>query len=222
MGTILKGVIIGVLIGAVLGWGFARTIKAPIKTLTAGDQIQAGSTEKGSKFSTDMRKLWEDHVTWTRLFIVESIEGTGGADSASKRLLKNQEDIGNAIKPYYGDEAGNKLTALLKDHILIASDLVKAAKSGDKTELDSQNKRWLDNASQLANFLSEANPNLNNSSLKSMLEEHLKLTTAEASARINKSYDTEVETYDKIHNQALMMADQLSMGIIKQFPDKFK
>src|SRR5678815_2469589 len=68
----------------------------------------------------DMRKLWEDHITWTRLYIVSAAANLPNKDATAQRLLQNQTDIGNAIKPFYGDAAGVKLTGLLKDHILIA------------------------------------------------------------------------------------------------------
>jgi hypothetical protein len=76
-----------------------------------------------------MRKLWEDHVTWTRLYIVSAVAGLPDAGATAERLLQNQTDIGNAIKPFYGEAAGERLTALLRPHILIAAELVTAAKA---------------------------------------------------------------------------------------------
>lgn len=58
------------------------------------------------------RKLWIDHVTWTRSFIVSDLASLDDKSDVLERLLKNQEDIGNSIKSYYGEEAGNKLTTL--------------------------------------------------------------------------------------------------------------
>jgi hypothetical protein len=78
-----------------------------------------------------LRKLWSDHVIWTRDYIVAAVAGAADADAAAGRLLRNQEDIGAAIAGYYGDAAGDQLTKLLKEHIMIAVDLVAAAKSGD-------------------------------------------------------------------------------------------
>jgi hypothetical protein len=79
-------------------------------------------------FHDAMRKLWEDHVTWTRLAIVTFAAGYGGFDATAGRLLDNQDDIGNAIKPFYGDAAGEQLTALLTDHITIAVEILQKAK----------------------------------------------------------------------------------------------
>ncbi len=174
------------------------------------------------KLRTDMRMLWEDHIVWTRNVIFCLTDDLPGADQSVNRLLKNQVDIGNAVKPFYGNEAGEKLTALLKSHITIAAEVVTAAKKGDKTSLDDADKRWHSNADEISAFLSSANPNWKLNDLKAMMNDHLKLTTDEAVARIKKNYDADIAAYDKVHEEILMMADALSNGIIAQFPDKFK
>lgn len=169
---------------------------------------------------TGMRKLWSEHVLWTRQYIVDAAAGSPSADATSKRLLKNQEDIGNAIAPYYGSAAGAKLTDLLKQHILIAVDVVAAAKAGDNAKLTDADKRWHANAADIATFLSGANPNWPKQTLLSMLNEHLALTTQEATARLQQHWDDDIAAFDKVFSQAMMMADALSDGIIKQFPKK--
>jgi hypothetical protein len=171
---------------------------------------------------TAMRKLWEDHITWTRDVICCLVDGLPGADQAVNRLMQNQEDIGNAVKPYYGDDAGKQLAGLLHNHIAISADVVTSAKAGDKAKLDNANNRWTANADSISDFLSKANPNWSNADMKTMMHDHLKLTTDEAVARIKKDYNADIQAYDKVHDEILKMADMLSDGIVKQFPDKFK
>lgn len=180
------------------------------------------NSSAGVKLKTAMNKLWEDHITWTRNVICCLVDELPGSNQAVARLLKNQEDIGNAIKPYYGEDAGNKLTALLKPHITISAEVVKAAKANDKVKLDEANKKWMANADEIAVFLSKANPAWKLAEMKKMMQDHLKLTTDEAVARIKKDYDADIKAYDKVHEEILEMSEMLSMGIIEQFPDKFK
>jgi hypothetical protein len=179
-------------------------------------------TSAGEQLRTSMRKLWEDHVTWTRNVILNIIDGLPGTDQAVARLLKNHEDIGNAIKPVYGDAAGNQLTTLLKEHITTAADLLKAAKAGDNSAFQNANSKWIANADQISSFLSKANPNWKLEDMKTMMHDHLNLTTQEATARLKKDYDADVKAYDKVHDEILMMADMLTDGILQQFPEKFK
>jgi hypothetical protein len=173
-------------------------------------------------FRNAMRKLWEDHITWTRLYIVSAVADLPDKDATTKRLLQNQTDIGNAIKPFYGDAAGDKLTALLKDHILIAAELIDAARAGDTAKKEDATKRWSANADDIASFLSGANPkNWPLAEMKSMMHEHLEVTTAEVVARLKKDWTADVSAYEKVHEQILKMADMLSSGIIEQFPASF-
>ncbi len=174
-------------------------------------------------FNADMRKLWEDHITWTRLYIVSALGGLADKDATAQRLLQNQTDIGNAIKPFYGDAAGAKLTALLRDHILVAAELIDAAKAGDKPKQDAATKRWFANADEIAAFLSGANPkNWPLADAKKMMHDHLNLTTEEVVAQLTKNWAGSIAAYDKVHTQILHMADMLSSGIETQFPNKFK
>ena len=173
-------------------------------------------------FQQAVRKLWEDHVTWTRVYIIAALAGLPEGDTAAQRLLQNQADIGNAIKPFYGDEAGEQLTSLLKDHILTAADLLTAAKSGDTAKFEAANKQWYDNANQIAALLNSANPDhWPLADMQSMMKSHLDLTLEEATARLNEDWSGDVAAYDEVHDEILHMADMLSDGIIKQFPDKF-
>ena len=174
-------------------------------------------------FNAEMRKLWEDHITWTRLYIVSALGGLPDKDATAQRLLQNQTDVGNAIKPFYGDAAGTKLTALLRDHILIAAELIDAAKAGDQAKQDDATKRWFANADDIATFLNGANAkNWPLADAKKMMHDHLNLTTEEVVAHLKKDWAGSIASYDKVHTQILHMADMLSSGIEAQFPNKFK
>jgi hypothetical protein len=180
------------------------------------------SESGAATLKTNMRQLWEEHVTWTRNVILCLVDDLPGTDQAVKRLLQNQVDIGNAIKPYYGEDAGKKLTELLTPHITISAEVVKAAKAGNTVDLDEANKKWYANADAISEFLSKANPHWELTDLKVMMHDHLKLTTDEATQRINKDYVADVVAFDKVHLEILKMSDMLSDGIVKQFPAKFK
>lgn len=173
-------------------------------------------------FHDAMRKLWIEHVTWTRLFIVSASADLPDKDATTQRLLQNQTDIGNAVAPFYGKAGGDKLTSLLKEHILIAADLVGAAKAGNTAKADSVNEKWRANATDIANFLHSANPKYwPAATLQSAMFAHLDQTLAEATHRLKGDFAADVKDYDAIEHHILGMADILSDGIIAQFPQKF-
>ncbi|SFA91628.1 glycosyltransferase [Clostridium frigidicarnis] len=199
-------------------------LMTPYKVQCAEDKSSKETCFSKSQVDLKMseRKLWSDHVLWTRNFIISDLASLEDKDAVLQRLLKNQDDIGNAIKPYYGEEAGNNLSKLLREHITIAGQVVDAAKNGNKKDLEKYNKDWYENADKISEFLSSANPNWSNKDLKDMLYKHLQLTTDEVLARLNKDWKADIAAYDKGENHMLMFADMLSNGIMKQFPEKFK
>ena len=180
-------------------------------------------TETAGQLRTDLRKLWEDHAMYTRNVILNIIDNLPGTDEAVSRLLQNQVDIGNAIKPIYGSDAGNKLAELLKEHIVIAADLLKAAKANNEGDFKTINTKWFKNADDIATFLSVANQKYwPLDDMKKMMHDHLDLTTQEAVARLKKDYKTDIVAFDKARAELMEMSDMLAVGIIKQFPEKFK
>jgi hypothetical protein len=169
----------------------------------------------------DMRTLWTDHVIWTREYIVAAVGNQPDQEAAATRLMKNQEDIGAAVAAYYGQAAGAKLTELLKAHISIAVDLIKAAKAGDNAKQQQADRLWHRNADDIADFLSKANPNWPRAALVAMMNTHLSTTTDEVVARLTKNWEQDVRAFDAVYRHILAMSDALSEGIIKQFPNKF-
>lgn len=183
--------------------------------------MPAQANQKVFGLKTTMRKLWSEHVIWTRNYVMEAIAGSPAAKPVSVRLLQNQDDIGAVIATYYGKEAGAKLADLLKSHVLIAAKLIDAAKADNKDAQDEADAEWHDNAVEIATFLSDANPKWSVKMLTGMLNSHLLLTTKEVVARVKKDWTGDIKAFDGIYDQALVMADSWTKGIVKQFPRKF-
>src|SRR5437588_2935115 len=188
-------------------------------------EVDQMGTEAGVKESTSLgdalRRLWADHVIWTRQYIVGALSGAPDAGAAAGRLLRNQEDIGHAIVPFYGEEAGAELTRLLQDHILIAVDAIDAAIADDERRFRRHDRRWSANAEKIAAFLADANPNWPEEDLQDLLAQHLRLTKHEMLARFEERWEDDVAAFDDILTEILTMSDALSEGIVAQFPDRF-
>ena len=189
-----------------------------------GDEAHAATvSNKELALRQDMRKLWEDHVTWTRLAVISLTTDSPDTQATVGRLLRNQTDIGNAIKPFYGAAAGKQLTSLLREHILVAADLIAAAKAGNQKGVAAEQARWRANADKIAAFLSKANPRFwKLGVMKAMMYDHLSLTTDEVVARLQGKWAADVRAYDRTHSQILHMADMLSSGLVQQFPARFR
>ncbi|WP_232696838.1 LysM peptidoglycan-binding domain-containing protein [Brevibacillus daliensis] len=173
------------------------------------------------QLSNQMRMLWEQHVYWARMLIISIAANLPDEQFVTKRLLRNPPDIANLIKPYYGEKNAAIFNQLFTEHLVIGAELVKAVKAGDSNAAARIEKRWYKNADDIAAFLSSINPNWPMRDLQKMLYEHLGLTEQEAGYRIHNDFASDIATFDKIEQQALMMADALTAGIVKQFPTLF-
>lgn len=99
------------------------------------------------------RKLWEQHVMWTRSFIISTADNLGDLDVVTQRLLRNPSDFAAVLKPYYGDAKANRFQKFLEDHLLIAADLVNQAKSGNTEGADAARKNGMKMRLKFPRFL---------------------------------------------------------------------
>jgi hypothetical protein len=217
--SLAAGVLAVALVAAACSSG-SNNRAAPTTSTPSISATDAASRQ--ATLRTDMRKLWEDHITWTRLYIISAEAGSPDTNATAQRLLQNQADIGDAIKPLYGDAAGAQLTSLLRDHILTAGDLIAAAKAGDTAKVATTKDKWYANADQIADFLAKANPsNWPATAMRQMMHDHLDNTLAEAVDHLKGNAAADIADYDKVHVQILKMADMLTDGIVAQFPQQF-
>lgn len=189
------------------------------------DQSYCPTPMKISKSELDLtnalRMLWEQHVAWTRMTIISIIAGLPDVGLVTNRLLRNPIDFEKALTLFYGDRIASKFRDLFKEHLVIAAELVKAAKAGNKEAAANAEKRWYANADEIAIFLGRINPYWSQDDWKAMLHEHLVLTKSEAVDILTANYAEGIKIYDEIEKQALKMADMIAKGIVKQFPWKF-
>ncbi len=193
-----------------------------LAAVSAGALGQTRYTSAELSLRSALRKLWEEHIVYTRTFIISALAGLPDTDSTAQRLLRNQDDIGAAVAQFYGEAAGSKLASLLREHILIAADIVKAAKAGDGDGVAKGQAAWHGNAQDIAAFLAAANPNWPQAELGRMLDMHLGFTTTEVLSRLKEDWAADIQAYDAGHEHMLQFSDMLADGIVKQFPKRFR
>lgn len=169
-----------------------------------------------------MHSLWSQHMEWTYAAIAAFAADSKGFAASADRLMQNQVDIGNAIKPYYGDAAGAQLTTLLKEHISDAVEVVTAAKAGDDAAFKKAAAKTYANADAIGDFLAKANPdNWKQADMRSMMKAHIDQTVVYASDQLTGKYAESIKAYGVAEKHMIEMGDMLSAGIIAAFPKKF-
>lgn len=176
-----------------------------------------GLTQKQFQLSNTLRRLWTEHVVWTRFFIVSTVFDLPDLQNVTQRLLQNPHDFAELLSPLYGKQKAMKFEKLLTDHLLIAAALVNAAKANNSAEVEKQRELWYANSSEIASFLAEINPFWNERVWQDLLFDHLRMTEDEAVQILTGQYEQSIKTFDDIQKEALVMADTMTLGIIKQF-----
>lgn len=167
--------------------------------------------------SKRLRNLWEQHVYWTRFFIISTAADLCDLKPVTNRLLRNPDDFAKLLAPFYGEKITGEFKELFTEHLLIAADLVNAAKMQDNRKVEDARRRWYENAEEIARFLSEINPCWSEHKWRELLFNHLEMTEMEAVLRLNCEFEEDIKVFDKIEEEALKMADYMACGIIKQF-----
>ena len=199
---------------------YAQDKPAATPNRTPFSTYDPGAAEPSTLHDT-MRKRWEEYVIWLRNYIISAAADLPDKDLVGERLMRNQEDIGYAIKPFYDAAVVSKFVGLLKEHIRISTEMVTATKTGDAAKQSETLARWNRKADEIAAFLNETNPkNWPLDEMKRLMHEHLRLTNDEIAFRMGGHYSDDIAAHDKVHRQILQVADKLSAGITNQFPDK--
>jgi hypothetical protein len=186
-------------------------------------KISLPSSQSAITFRLALRQLWQYQVTWTRSYIVSVLSDLEDVKIVEDKLVQNQEKIGDAVKPYYGGAAGDQLAALLREHIVIAVEIVRAAKAKDAEAMEIAQKKGRDNADAIANLFGMAsNPIWNREFVRDTFYKHLEFVTDQVNYRLQKDWNSEIKAYDDGLTHVLLIADMLAQGIIEQFPRQFQ
>lgn len=174
-------------------------------------------TQSQVALMNQLRKLWEQHVQWTRSFIISTAADLPDLDLVTQRLLRNPDDFTKLLGMFYGPEIAKEFGRLLKEHLQIAADLVNAIKRNDMRVADEVRQKWYRNADEIARFLAKINPYWNEQEWKNLLYSHLQMVEEEARLRLEGNFAADIQLSDRIEAQALDMADYMLYGMVNQF-----
>ena len=167
------------------------------------------------------RTLWQERAFWTRMAIISMLLDSDSQNPVINRLMRNQQDMAETIAPYYGNETAREYGDLIKNHLLLTIQLAAAVKEQNQTALQNAGNKWYQSADEIAKFETNLSANLTQRDRKALWYENLNLTKNETMQLFNKDYNSSIDTFDRIEEQANMIADSFTNGIILRFPERF-
>jgi hypothetical protein len=183
---------------------------------------QAPAAAKVNETGAALRDLWVGHVFWVRNVVISTFAGNQPAAAAAEQeVVANAKQIAAAIEPYYGKDASEKLFGLLAGHYGAVKQYLEATVAGNRTKQDAAFKSLSANATEIARFLSGANPNLPFDTLNGLLLAHGGHHVQQIQQVQSKQYAQETQTWEAMKNHMYVIADALAGAIAKQFPKQF-
>jgi hypothetical protein len=182
----------------------------------------APTKARASQADAQLRDLWLGHVFWVRGVAMATLTGnTAAAAVAEKEAVANARQIAASIEPYYGKEASEKLFGLLAGHYGAVKQYLDATNAGIESKQDAAVKSLTGNATEIARFLSGANPNLPFDTVNALLIAHGGHHLQQIQQLRAKQYAQEAQTWEAMKDHMYVIADALAGAIAKQFPDRF-
>ncbi|MGE5167876.1 MAG: hypothetical protein ACM3KT_04595 [Deltaproteobacteria bacterium] len=174
------------------------------------------------KLHATLRSLWHGHLVATHDYaLAVHANNKAGESKAADAVVANAKEIANAVAGFYGKDAGDGLLKLLAGHWGGVKAITDSAHAGDKTAEQKALTEALDNGTAIAKFLSGANPNWTEGGLQGALAMHVndhKMQVDQMMA--NAPAAEQAKSWTEMQQHMDMIADVLSDGIAKQFPDK--
>jgi hypothetical protein len=202
------------------------TVFAPVGPALAQHEThsvaQLPAPAKVNETGSALRDLWVGHIFWVRNVVVSTFAGNPGAAAvAEQEVVANAKQIAAAIEPYYGKDASEQLFGLLAGHYGAVKQYLEATAAGSKGKQDAAYKSLSGNATEIARFLSGANPNLPFDTLNGLLLAHGGHHVQQIQQVHSKQYAEEAQTWEAMKRHMYVIADALAGAIAKQFPKQF-
>ncbi|WP_243429482.1 LysM peptidoglycan-binding domain-containing protein [Lacrimispora saccharolytica] len=198
-----------------------QPVPQPVPQPQPQPQPPASITEAEQNLNSYLRLLWLQHVYWTRMVIESVAFDLPDVHVVTNRLLQNPKDFEEVLITFYGPDNAAKFAELLTTHLTIANELVMAMRDGNVEAASDAEKRWYENADQIAAYLASINPNWMMDDWQDILYDHLALVKTEANDILTQNFENSVSVFADNEREALEMADIMSMGIVQQFRQYF-
>lgn len=171
-------------------------------------------------FLADSRYVWDEHVFYTRNAIISILENLADAEYVTNRLIENQNNIGNLMRPYYSADVVDEYVSLLKDHIALVAEFAKAVR--DKKDIMPIQSQMQSNSAAIVSFLNTADPNRwSTTVVNNLWSKHMDYTAQQVMSRVNKEWLTDIAAADENHKVITEFADLFGNGIVFQNLEKF-
>lgn len=164
-----------------------------------------------------LRLLWIQYSDWTRFLIISKISGLDDVEVVENRYFEIPRDFANVFNIYFEDATADGYEKLLMEQYRLTSQWISELKAGNLNASETTERKLYENADKQGAFLSSINSNWDQEVMINLLYNQIEMTKEEIQRRINHDYINDVFQYDFIQYHALMIANVMWNGFIKEF-----
>ncbi len=192
-------------------------------SLTSQAQVLSTPSENDKRlvFKAEMSRLWIDNAIYSRQAILCLVDRLPGAEESLYRLMINQEDMGRMFTRFYGREKGDEFCDLISSNTSLTVSMIRN-KSRNSGDYEAARAKMDYNVDRIITYLVAVNPHWTEEELKYLIHLQSKLFDTQLQSRVNANYSYDIETFDRMISETYRLADVLSEGIMKQFPERFE
>lgn len=177
-------------------------------------------TEEPSGFTVgkeaSMRKLWNDHIVWTRQYMISEMNNLPDKEAVLTRLRANARSISEEMSELHPSVDEQTMVSMLDSTVLFVTKLIfETNVGGTRTGAYETKEVLMKLMDRMALYLNSVNEGWKLPEMKMLLQGYLNETHNEILARKNQIWDADIAAYDRLNNHVLKIADAFASGTIQ-------
>jgi hypothetical protein len=202
----------------------AQSLQGPPSHGYASVVLAAATADQTKVHATKavLRDLWIGHIFWVRNVVVAEFAGNTAAQKAAEdQVVANAQAIAASIAPFYGTDAEARFFRLLVGHYGAVKAYLDATIAGDDDKQSEATAMLLGNATEIAEFLSTANPYLPKDAVEGLLQAHGGHHIVQIQQLRDNEFSDEAQTWFEMTQHIYVIADATADALAQQFAERF-
>ena len=166
---------------------------------------------------SNLRRVWAQHVWWSRLYILSIVYDLPYQDLIFNRTLRNSSDFFRFLERFYTPKQLKPIETLFEEYNKTKSTYLYNKVAGNSYAASIYRKRWYEIADQLADLMYQLNPFLPPSRSKPLIYSLIEGTDSQVENMLIGQTEKEIMFFDMIELEAYEFADFIATGMMSHF-----
>lgn len=162
-----------------------------------------------------IRTVWMLFALWTRAYLFSVATGLGNLNDVAQKLYGIPSDLYNILGLVFGNTAAQTILNYLSLFVINLQTAMIGLKNGDQASVNTSTVNLYQISADLSDYLHQINPFWVAVQWRNLLDTYIVLALQEAVALIGGNYTRDIELFDRLVNQAILLGDYMANGLIQ-------